>query len=71
MHLFNLCDYSYSLIWEHLFTIKIVLWTGKQLVGNEIKITVSYPKLHYIQRSNWDHLWDDYKKSGDPDDIPF
>jgi|LakMenEpi03Aug12_release.lakeMendotaPanAssembly.Ray.scaffolds.fasta_scaffold91144_3 hypothetical protein len=71
MHLFNLCDYEYSLIWEHFFTIKIVLWFGNQLVGNEVKMTISYPKMVYYQKSDFSHLWDAYKKSGDPDDIPF
>ncbi|MFM6136740.1 MAG: hypothetical protein ACKPCP_21765 [Sphaerospermopsis kisseleviana] len=71
MHLFNLCDCEYSLVWQHLVTIKIVLWIGHQLGGNEVKFSINYPKMVYYQKANFNHLWDDYKKSGDPDDIPF
>lgn len=71
MQLFNLCEYKYHLIWEHLISFTFTIRTGHKLVGDSITIRLFYPKILMYYNSDFFYLWDDYKKSGDQDDIPF
>ena len=71
MQLFNLCEYEYCLIWQHLISFTFTIRTGHKLVGDSVKIALVYPKILMYQNADFSYLWDNYKKSGDPDDIPF
>lgn len=71
MHLFNLCELKYVLYWEHLISFAFTIRTGRKLVGNSITVKLVYPKIVRYQNPDFSYLWDDYKKSGDSDDIPF
>ena len=70
MQLFNLCEYQYCLIWEHLISFSFTLRTGHQLVGNGVTITLVCPRIVMYQNSDFSYLWQN-SRSGDPDDVPF
>jgi hypothetical protein len=71
MHIFNLCDYSYHLYWQNLISFSFGVRAGDRLTFDDITISLCYPKVVRYYRSDFSYLWDAYKKSGDPDDIPF
>jgi hypothetical protein len=63
--LFNLCELRFRLYRKRLITINWSL----------VKIEFFVPKVYttYIEtyQEAWYDCWSEYKKSGDPDDIPF
>ncbi len=44
---------------------------GDRLSFDEVTISICYPKVVAHYRSDFSYLWDAYKRSGDPDDVPF
>ena len=70
MLIFNLCDYSYHLYWQHLISFTFGVRVGDRS-PDETMISLYYPKTFGYYRSDFSHLGDAYSKSGDPDDVPF
>ena len=71
MHLFNLCDLEYCLYWQNLISFSFGVRVGERLTFDEITVSLYYPKVFAYYRSDFSYLWDAYKKSGGPDDMPF
>ena len=71
MRLFNLCEYKYHLIWEHLISFTFTIKTGHKLVGDSVTITLVYPKILMYYNADFSYLWQNNNNGIDTDDIPF